>query len=200
MFKEIEQNEILDKKPHMNLGTEHAHLMTTIPLKSTVLLGPLHKYKWYGSFPRKFLLHIFIVCVSVWLAFFSHRKNATLFEPQIVVFFQQFLNPGIGDYQQLTGDYSRNRAFFDVDKLQEFINTSVKTYFDISEPNTNSIFASTNTSDLRFGQLEEDPLVYLDFKDKFLIENIDHNIPLSFTMQRDNLGRFQDKHEMKILL
>ena len=61
--------------------------MSKIPLKSTVLLGPLHKYKWYGEFPRKFFLHILIVLVSVWLAFFSHMKNAELFEPQIVVFF-----------------------------------------------------------------------------------------------------------------
>ena len=90
----------------------------------------------------------------------------------------------------MTGDYSRNRAFFDIDDLQDYVNKSVQTYFSIGEPSTNNLFGSTHISDIMYGQYEEDPFVYLNFKNKFLVENIDHNYPLSFTMQKDNLGTF----------
>ena len=40
-----------------------------VPLKSTVLLGPLGQYEFYNTFPWGFLIHVAIVCVASLFSF-----------------------------------------------------------------------------------------------------------------------------------
>lgn len=37
---------------------------TSIPLKDSLFLSPIEKYKIYGRFPWKMIIHIFIVIVT----------------------------------------------------------------------------------------------------------------------------------------
>jgi hypothetical protein len=68
-----------------------------VPLKAKVLLSPIERYKWYGVFPGKFLIHLVIVILASVISIDNNIMNEDIFTPQNVVFFFTFLSDGDGD-------------------------------------------------------------------------------------------------------
>ena len=38
--------------------------ISTVPLISQIILGPIHRYRYYGSFPWKMFVHVLIVIMA----------------------------------------------------------------------------------------------------------------------------------------
>ena len=60
---------------------EDKHLSDKLPLKSKVILGPVDRYFYYGTFPWKFTVHLLIVLVSSQIGFLKSEQSTILFVP-----------------------------------------------------------------------------------------------------------------------
>ena len=118
-----------------------------MPLKSKVILGPIEKYKWYGVFPGKFVVHLLIVILSSQLGLYYNAHNNDLYLPQTVMFFYTFLSDNdLADFQQLTGEYAKDQLFYDIEDMNTFVNSSVAKYYSLADPETNKAFGNLSTS------------------------------------------------------
>ena len=85
-----------------------------MPLISSLILDPVARYQIYGTFPWKLLIHICIVIVSSAYSFDKHSIDQTILNPQIKVFYWQFLNTDMSEYNVFAGEYAKDHSFYTV--------------------------------------------------------------------------------------
>ena len=114
-----------------------------IPLKETLFLSPLEKYKLYGRFPWKMVMHIALVIatttqVNIILkkAILTLSNTSNYARAQERLLYSLFIDPG-ADKTDL--DYKRFIYLFSIGDLRDHLKTSIQNYYKMRENSLQNI-------------------------------------------------------------
>lgn len=111
--------------------TDHKRRM---PLKDKISLGPIEKYTIYNRFPYKLMLHILLlILMSILVSTVVSDSQSQLRAQQFVWYSKFILNDEDDDPVPVMDDFNREKRFFTVDDLKEFVNTSLNNYQDMKD-------------------------------------------------------------------
>lgn len=55
--------------------------VSDVPLISQIILGPIHRYRYYGRFPWKMFVHVLIVLMASVVLLKSNSENVKVLNP-----------------------------------------------------------------------------------------------------------------------
>lgn len=142
------------------------HNLVSIPLKSSILLGPLTKYAYYGQFPFKVAIHLVVCVLAGLLAFQQNRMDQEQFLPQVLAFYFKFLlRDDVSSINTLEGKDNRVE-FYKVPEMRDFITNSTQLYFDFNNEGTEDLINTIYTAKDEF--VFKEPQVHFKYDDKYV--------------------------------
>ena len=104
----------------------HDHTKSKVPLISSIILDPITRYRIYGTFPSKFLIHVALVFLCTTFTMMQNEIDNELLNPQIVAFNYYFLNDeSMDDFNKLAEEYPKRKDFYSISDLNDFVSNSV---------------------------------------------------------------------------
>jgi len=158
-----------------------------LPLMDKITLGPIKKYKNYNRFPWKMMVHIVLVMVVTTQIVLVIQSSGGYSRSEEAFFFQTFLN----DQAEYNGvDFEKNRNFYSINEVREFINKSIDSYFNIEEADTFEVYNIPREFNDTTQQYKKSP-VSLDI---FYIRGHrrDQFSTISYDIDPNNLGPFDE--------
>ena len=116
-------NKMNDEKDNNETKEEH------IPLKDSLFLSPIEKYKIYGRFPWKMVFHILLVIATTAQAILIVSKTTEYTRAQERFIYNNF----ISDSEKTLVDYSRYLYIYSIPQLKEHLKASITNFYDIKE-------------------------------------------------------------------
>lgn len=92
-----------------------------IPIKDTLYLSPIDKYKIYGRFPWKMILHFLLVIGTSAQAILIINSTTQYTRAQERIFFDSFVD----EIDKTDLDYSRYTYLFNIQELKDSVTKSV---------------------------------------------------------------------------
>lgn len=100
-----------------------------MPLKDKISLGPIEKYTIYNRFPYKLMLHILLlILMSILVSTVVSESQSQLRAQQFVWYSKFILNDDDDDPVPVMDDFNREKRFFTVNDLKEFVKKSLDNY------------------------------------------------------------------------
>lgn len=127
IYANRERQRLQDLKVAQQSQSDSQQEVQDIPLKDRIVLGPIDRYKKYGYFPWKFVVHILLtVLTSVQILFIV---DGQIDNSYFVLnnFYNNFMT--FGSETALTGGVIK---LFKIDQVQTFVNTTVQNYYNIN--------------------------------------------------------------------
>ena len=121
-----------------------------MPINDKISLSPIDKYRIYGKFPWKMLIHIMLILATTMQAIVVINSTTDYCRGQERVFY----NNMISDSDKEDPDYPRVNYIYSITQLREHLSWSIENYFKLSE---NSLEKVTYDSEpLAFVKMEID--------------------------------------------
>lgn len=92
-----------------------------IPIKDSLYLSPIDKYKYYGKFPWKLIIHILLLICTSAQAVLILSATTQYTRAQERIFYDNFVT----DIEKTDLDFSRYTYLFTVEELQKSIQSSI---------------------------------------------------------------------------
>lgn len=92
-----------------------------IPIKDTLYLSPIDKYKLYGRFPWKMILHFLLVIGTSAQAILIINGTTQYTRAQERIFYDNF----VGEIDKTALDYDRYAYIFNIQELRDSVKSSV---------------------------------------------------------------------------
>jgi hypothetical protein len=98
-----------------------------VPLKDDLFLSPIEKYKIYGRFPWKMIIHIFLVIVTTAQGIMTIAGTTQYTRAQERLFYNFF----VADSDRTDLDYSRKTYLYSVSQLRDHLKLSLGNFYNI---------------------------------------------------------------------
>jgi hypothetical protein len=154
-----------------------------MPLKDTIFLSPIEKYKIYGRFPYKMIIHILLVLVTTSQGIMTIAETTQYTRAQERLFYNFF----VADSDRTIVDYSRKTYLYSVDQIRDHLRISVNNFYKIK---------SESLEQIEYIEGHNQLAMQFSYLDKKLIGN-QGKIPREFVYKVDNttLGPFDYANE-----
>lgn len=182
------------EEPHQQHENENEQSNLTsinedeMPINDKITLSPIDKYRIYGKFPWKMLIHIMLILATTMQAIVVINATTDYCRGQERVYYNIF----ISDSEKEDPDYPRVNYIYSITQLREHLSWSIENYFKLSE---NSLEKVTYDSEpLEFVKME------IDYINKTVDdpghENASFPIPvhLEYNVTQDYLGPFNENY------
>lgn len=100
-----------------------------IPIKDTLYLSPIDKYKLYGKFPWKMIIHFLLLIGTTAQAVLIINATTQYTRAQERVFFDSFVIP----IDKTTLDYKRFTYLFSIEELRNSVKTSINNFYALKD-------------------------------------------------------------------
>ncbi len=100
-----------------------------ISIKDTIYLNPIEKYKYYGKFPWKFIIHLLLLVGTSAQALLIICATTEYTRSQERIFYDNFLSEV--DKNEL--DVDRIVSFYTLDDIKKSVNDSIENFYSLQE-------------------------------------------------------------------
>lgn len=151
-----------------------------VPLKDDLFLSPIEKYKIYGRFPWKMIIHIFLVIVTTAQGIMTIAGTTQYTRAQERLFYNFF----VADTDRTDLDYSRKTYLYSVSQLRDHIKFSLGNFYNIQSESLELVEYLQEPKDMFIN-------MHLNYLDKKVIST-QSKIPREFNYKITNtsLGPF----------
>ena len=169
-----------------------------MPLKESLFLSPIEKYKLYGRFPWKMVIHIALVITTTTQVHSNNYNKAILILSNITSYSRAqerlLYSMFIEDTDKTDLDYKRFTYLFSVKDLKNHVNSSINAYYNLGYDSLQNISYPDNLStlniDMEVNYLQNNITSY---KKKGIKTNISYeNL---YKINKTNLGPFMETDE-----
>jgi len=162
-----------------------------IPLKDSLFLSPIEKYKIYGRFPWKMVFHILLVIATTAQAILIISKTTEYTRAQERFIYNNF----ISNSEKTEFDYPRMLYLYSISQLKDHLNNSINNFYNIKDVSLEEVEYLDQMENINVNM----QFAYMDNK------NIPSKGPIprefSYIVNRTSLGPFDYPNEdIKIFL
>lgn len=100
-----------------------------LSLKDTIILNPIEKYKYYGRFPWKLIIHLLLLIGTSAQAMLILGNTTKYTRAQERIFYDNFLD----EVDKSTLEFSRYAYFFTIGDLKDSISKSISNFYSFKE-------------------------------------------------------------------
>lgn len=109
------------------------HKVSHVPLISSIILGPILRYRFYGQFPTKMFIHVLILCLASIYAFKANEEHVNILAPQYKAWLYQFMDKDT-DFNSLGDDIARRKTYYKLSDFRDDVRSFVEGYYNLSDP------------------------------------------------------------------
>ncbi len=175
-----------------------------MPLKDSLFLSPIEKYKIYGRFPWKMVIHILLVIATTVQAIMTISERTQYTRSQERILYNMF----ISDSDKTDVDFARKTYLFSVSDLRDHLNNSVNNYYSFQ---SDSLEIVEYPNEKSFSSFKDDNHIYHADKEQLYVNMFisyyftkagdSADKQYYFRVNQTSLGPFdQDDKELKAFL
>ena len=90
-----------------------------LPLIDKITYGPIKKYKVYGRFPWKMLVHVVLVMFVTFLIIWSVETTGGYSRSELLIFYRMFVD---GSIEVNAVDFETTKYFYNLSEVTDFVN------------------------------------------------------------------------------
>lgn len=149
-------------------------------LKEVKELGPIQKYRHYGKFPWKLMLHFLLAIITSVQCMIMIRSTFSHTRAEVRYFYFWFMDPN-GTYSDVK--YDTYKYFFKMDELRDLVKFSRDNYYSAE---TNSIEGFINVR-------KDGDIIPIKGELVFLEDAFDERFPMKFKVTETDLSYFDEE-------
>ena len=123
-----------------------------MPINDKISLSPIDKYRIYGKFPWKMLIHIMLILATTMQAIVVINSTTDYCRGQERVFY----NNMISDSDKEDPDYPRVNYIYSISQLREHLRNSLTNFFEFKENSLERVEYENNVTTLSHVVMEID--------------------------------------------
>ena len=161
-----------------------------MPINDKISLSPIDKYRIYGKFPWKMLIHIMLILATTMQAIVVINSTTDYCRGQERVFY----NNMISDSDKEDPDYPRVNYIYSISQLREHLRNSLTNFFEFKENSLERVEYENNVTTLSHVVME------IDYINKTIDDPGKRNessvipINIEFNVTPNYLGPFNDNY------